>query len=208
VRSKLPSHLRPSAELAERTGVMLYEVIYADPPWWYADRKPGTKFGGGASGHYPLIPDDEMLGLGQWIKTLAADNCAMFVWATGARLDFAIKVIEKWGFRYATVAFTWIKSNKDGSIFSGIGNYTASNAEFCLLGIKGSMLPEGNLVPSVIVEPRRRHSEKPSEVRERIETMYPNTRRVELFARQQNIPGWDVWGNEVRSTIPSGAASP
>jgi len=44
------------------------------------------------------------------------------------------------------------------------------------------------------------HSKKPEEARRRIEALMGNVPRVELFARRP-APGWDVWGNEVDSTI-------
>ena len=44
------------------------------------------------------------------------------------------------------------------------------------------------------------HSKKPDEVRQKIVKLMGDVPRVELFARQQT-PGWDVWGNEVESSI-------
>ena len=44
------------------------------------------------------------------------------------------------------------------------------------------------------------HSKKPDEVRDKIVKLMGDQPRVELFARQQT-PGWDVWGNEVESTV-------
>ncbi len=44
------------------------------------------------------------------------------------------------------------------------------------------------------------HSKKPEETRRRIEALMGDVPRVELFARRP-ASGWDVWGNEVDSTI-------
>lgn len=42
----------------------------------------------------------------------------------------------------------------------------------------------------------KKHSQKPEHVYNMIESMFPNTAKIELFAR--NIrEGWDSWGNEV-----------
>lgn len=46
---------------------------------------------------------------------------------------------------------------------------------------------------------RREHSRKPDDVRYRIEALYPNCSRIELFARHAK-PDWDVWGNQVTSS--------
>jgi len=43
---------------------------------------------------------------------------------------------------------------------------------------------------------RREHSRKPDIIRDEIKRMFPECKRLELFARQQ-YPGWDAWGNEV-----------
>ena len=52
-------------------------------------------------------------------------------------------------------------------------------------------------VKQIVLAPRGRHSEKPAEVRKRIETLRgEGAERIELFARQ-SPEGWDVWGNEV-----------
>ena len=47
---------------------------------------------------------------------------------------------------------------------------------------------------------RREHSQKPDEVRSRIEKMFPNQSKIELFARQKS-PDWAVWGDEVDSDV-------
>jgi site-specific DNA-methyltransferase (adenine-specific) len=175
-----------------------YSVIYADPPWWFANRSANrkTKFGYGAHAHYSVMRDDEILALGDFVQSLAADNCALFLWATGARLDLAMQVLSAWGFRFATVVFVWEKITKRGAAIGGPGYYTSPSCEYVLLGIKGKMQPEKKLLPQLTRHPRLRHSEKPAVFRRRIEQMYPNARRIELFARCSS-DGWDVWGNEV-----------
>jgi hypothetical protein len=56
--------------------------------------------------------------------------------------------------------------------------------------------PPAQRPPSVLESRRRGHSQKPDEIYELIETWYPTSPRVELFARQQR-PGWAAWGDEV-----------
>ena len=51
-----------------------------------------------------------------------------------------------------------------------------------------------------MVETRKReHSRKPDEQYAKIERLYDGP-YLELFARRAR-PGWDVWGNEVASTV-------
>lgn len=56
---------------------------------------------------------------------------------------------------------------------------------------------------SVIVAPKgRRHSEKPRCVYEMLEDMFPNERKLEMFARNDR-PGWDSFGDEVKTDLPA-----
>ncbi|MCX4363291.1 MAG: MT-A70 family methyltransferase, partial [Clostridia bacterium] len=100
-----------------------------------------------------------------------------------------------------TLGFSWVKTNpKNGKPFFGVGYYAKSNCEICLMGIKGKMKPISNAVSSCVISPRREHSRKPDEVRERIVDLFGNVPRIELFARQ-NTDGWDCWGNECKEGI-------
>lgn len=177
-----------------------YQIIYADPPWKYNSRaNHKTRFRGGAEGHYPLMSMADIKALP--IDKLAADNCALFLWCTFPYLDEQIKLFEHWGFKYRTVGFTWVKTNpKNGKPFFGVGYYAKSNAEVCLLGIKGKLKPVSNKVSSVVIEPRGRHYEKPAVVRDKIEELFGDVPRIELFARHK-VDGWDSWGNEVTNDI-------
>ncbi len=49
--------------------------------------------------------------------------------------------------------------------------------------------------------PRREHSRKPDELRERIVRIAGDVPRAELFARQR-APGWSAWGNELACDFP------
>ena len=177
-----------------------YGIIYADPPWKYNSRaNHKTRFRGGACGHYDLMSMEEIKALP--LQEISADNCALFMWCTFPYLDEQIKLFKHWGFKYRTLGFSWIKTNpKNGKPFFGVGYYAKSNAEVCLLGTKGKMKPVSNSVSSCVIAPRREHSRKPDEVRERIVQLFGDLPRIELFARE-NTEGWDVWGNEVESDI-------
>jgi N6-adenosine-specific RNA methylase IME4 len=177
-----------------------YQIIYADPPWKYNSRtNHKTRFRGGAEGHYPLMKmlDIQDLPIGE----LADENCALFLWCTFPYLEEQIKLFKHWGFAYKTLGFSWIKTNPiNAKPFFGVGYYTKSNAEVCLLGIKGKMKPVSNSVSSAIISTRREHSRKPDEARDRIVELYGDVPRIELFARHL-APGWDSWGNEIYEKI-------
>jgi N6-adenosine-specific RNA methylase IME4 len=180
---------------------MKYNVIYADPPWDYSDVHTWRKMGGGVRGKYKTLNVDEICALP--IQDLAADDCVLFCWVTFPNLKEGLRVIEAWGFKYKTIGFTWVKMNKENNKpFFGIGYYTKSNAELCLIGTKGmpSKIKKSDNVSSIVLSKRREHSRKPDEVRSRIVELFGDVPKIELFARQ-SFEGWDVWGNEAPADV-------
>ena len=80
-------------------------------------------------------------------------------------------------------------------MFTGLGYWTRSNPEMCLLATKGKPSRLSKSVRQLIHSPRREHSRKPDEIYDRIEQLLPGP-YVELFARRER-KGWDSWGNEL-----------
>ena len=135
------------------------------------------------------------------VSDLADTDCALFLWATFPQLPEALRLIRAWGFSYKTVAFVWLKTNRKARTwFYGLGFWTRSNAEICLLATKGHPKRQAAHIHQLIVSPVERHSKKPDEARDRIVALMGDLPRIELFARQET-PGWEVWGNEVNSDI-------
>jgi len=176
--------------------VSAYDVVYADPPWPYKDKSINR---GGAARHYTVMTEAEIAELP--VPRLARADSMLFLWATGPNLPMALRVMDNWGFSYRGVGFTWLKSNADNTLFIGMGHYTRSNAEFCLMGKRGKGLRRVDKgIPMAQIHPRMRHSAKPVGFRQSIEWLYGTTvSRVELFARSE-CSRWDSWGNEVENT--------
>ena len=155
---------------------------------------------GAAENHYPTMGIEELCALP--VAELDAPDSALFLWATFPQLPEALRLIEAWGFCYKSVAFVWLKKNrKADSWFYGLGFWTRGNAEICLLATRGHPKRQAANVHQFIISPIEAHSKKPDEAREKIVSLMGDLPRVELFARQ-SPPGWDVWGNEVASTVP------
>ena len=113
----------------------------------------------------------------------------------------ALEVVKAWGFTLKTMkGFTWHKTTKHGKSHFGMGHWTRANTEDCLFAVRGKPKRANADVRQFIEAPRGRHSAKPDEVRERLVRLMGDVPRLEMFAREA-IPGWDVWGNEVESTI-------
>jgi site-specific DNA-methyltransferase (adenine-specific) len=173
----------------------MYSIIYADPPWDNLGYNKGLSGKWCPARHYFVMTNEQIAALP--VSQICNTNAACFLWVTYPSLPAGLSVLGAWGFRYATVAFTWVKTNpKSGTWFFGCGNYTRANPELCLLGVRGTMKRISASVQNLVVAPRGRHSAKPPEVRNRIVELFGDQPRVELFARTPS-PGWVVWGNEV-----------
>ena len=83
-----------------------YCVIYADPPWSFRNwSAKGT--GRNAVSHYDCLDFPAQAALP--IADVAADDCALFLWATDPLLPRAFELMQAWGFKYKTVGFYWVK---------------------------------------------------------------------------------------------------
>ncbi len=156
-----------------------YNIIYADPPWRYNDR--GVP--GGAERHYKTMKLQDIQELP--ISRIAADDCILFIWVKFPLLQEGLDTIKAWGFEYKTIGFNWVKHNKKSmSWFMGIGNYTRSNSELCLIGARGKRLQRKDMgICSVVDTPVYDHSTKPDLVRKQIVKLMGDLPRIELFAR-------------------------
>jgi Transcriptional activator, adenine-specific DNA methyltransferase len=107
-----------------------YQIIYADPPWLF--EKSITKT---FACKYPCLGREELLRVK--VKDISDNDCALFLWVTSRHIPLAIEIIKEWGFDYKTIAFIWVKTSRKGNVNHRLGYWTLSNAEICLLGIKG-----------------------------------------------------------------------
>lgn len=110
-----------------------YKIIYADPPWSYQDPSSNR---GGAIRHYPTMKKVDIEALP--VHQIADKDSILFLWTTMPKLEESFDLIKAWGFEYKTCAFVWVKRNKIAPTwFWGMGRWTRSNAELCLLAVRG-----------------------------------------------------------------------
>lgn len=177
---------------------MKYGIIYADPPWQFKSWS-ATGRGRSAEQHYPVLDTEAIAALP--VRSIARNDCALFLWATSPMLQDAMRVMERWGFAYKTIAIVWTKPQ------IGCGYWTRAQSEYLLLGTIGKPKPVRHDVRQHIHARPLRHSAKPAEVRDRIVALLGALPRVELFARER-VPGWDAVGDEIdgrdiRDALPS-----
>ncbi|MBZ7706755.1 adenine methyltransferase [Klebsiella oxytoca] len=198
-----------------------YSLIMADPPWAYGN----TISNGAAADHYSTMRLIDLKRLPVW--ELAAENAVLAMWYTGTHNQEAIELAEAWGFTVRTMkGFTWVKLNQlaelritkalaEGEVadfydfldllnaetrMNG-GNHTRANTEDLLIATRGAGLERKHAgIKQVVYSPLGAHSEKPWEVRHRLELLYGDVPRIELFSRSA-APGWHHWGNECSSSV-------
>ena len=185
-----------------------YNIILADPPWKFTGLgskgirsakmrkdRPGLHKNITIEEKYPTMSVEELKKLP--VERIAAKDCVLFLWTTDGHLPFALEIMEAWGFRYATVAFIWLKKTTTGKQVCYYGYWTMKGAEMCLLGRRGKPKPELHNIRQITEAKRREHSRKPDEVRNKIVELMGKLPRIELFSREK-VRGWDSWGNEIK----------
>jgi N6-adenosine-specific RNA methylase IME4 len=170
-----------------------FGCILADPPWAF------KTYGGkhttphrGAQDHYVTTITTDLCDIP--VASVAAKDCALFMWTVDSHVPDALELARAWGFEYKTRAFTWRKLTKSGVAKIGMGYWTRKQTEICFLFTRGKPKRLDMGVREIIDAERREHSRKPDEQYERIERLVGGP-YLELFARQSR-PGWSSWGNE------------
>ena len=87
-----------------------YKVIYADPPWKYGNWGKANPKSRPNSKVYPMpyntMNITEIKSLP--IKSLAENNCELYLWTTQKYLPIAFQIIEFWEFKYCQT-LRWCK---------------------------------------------------------------------------------------------------
>ena len=173
-----------------------YKIIYADPAWTYDDKALTGNRGAGCK--YDLMTLEDICNLP--VSQISDDDCILFIWGTWTHIKEVQQVIESWGFEYKTVGFVWVKKFATGKNFIGMGNWTRSNTEYCLIATKGNPKRINAGISQIIESIPDSHSSKPDMVRKRIIELVGDLPRIELFARTK-VHGWDVWGNDEKLNL-------
>ena len=182
--------LGPKGSFAKENKVQAFATILMEPPW---NERGGGKIVRGAQRHYPLLKTREMPRViyqsGVWRP---AENAHLYMWATNQFLDDALWLIKALGFKYKTNV-VWVKQGG-----FGLGQYFRGSHEILLFATRGKgyeVRTQARSIPSVVTAERKRHSEKPEQFYDLIESRSQGP-YVELFCRRPR-EGWTVWGNEV-----------
>jgi len=176
----------------------LYDIIYSDPPWPQRKgnarkvRKNQTK-----ALDYSTCSLDTISELHK--VALSNANCEahnVFMWTIDKFLHETERMMEALGYKLHA-RFVWDKENGVAPAFT-----VRFSHEYLLWFYKPGMMLKPReetrgKYTTLIREKATVHSRKPQAAYEMLEAMFPEARKLEMFARNHR-EGWDCWGNEVK----------
>lgn len=167
-------------------------ILYADPPWTYKNKKTGGSMNSGSVDQYNVMSLADLKNYP--INDLVQDNCICFMWATSPMIIEGHELLNAWGFEYKAAIY-WMK---DGRL--GMGYWIRNQVEILLIGIKGKVPAMRSSKRNCYMLFNKQHSKKPDFFRDLIheETMKMFNRpvRLELFARKR-VKGWQAIGDQL-----------
>jgi len=186
---------------------MKHQVIIADPPWGFDDglKKMKRKVKRSAASHYRTMTTKQVAELP--VKDLADPaGCLLALWVPGSMLEDGLMVMKAWGFKLKQI-FVWVKLKKayakeadwNNSTRVGMGRLFRQSHEIALICTSGKSvykLLKNKAQRSVAFDLNLGHSIKPPTLHRRLDKMFPDAAKVELFARR-SMPGWTVLGDGI-----------
>lgn len=173
-----------------------YNLIYSDPPWKQSKggKKSVREKSSGTALDYPVISLEEIEEHLRQADSLADENSILFLWTIDKYLFEAQQIAEKYGYKLHA-RMIWNKVTGIPAAFT-----VRYGHEYLLYMYKGKLIPvakdERGKIHTVFTEQVKKHSQKPDKAYEIIERLYPDARKLEMYARRTR-EGWDCWGNEV-----------
>lgn len=178
---------------------MKFQLFYTDFPWKHNARRNPSKFGSGSEGQYPTMNAEEIeIYLRQLRLMEDPEGSIWHMWVAALWIPRAFDIFRRCGLVYHSPGFVWKKLSRNGNEKNFPGCTFAQNCEYSYVFRSGKKFhwPAKPLVSNFLEAPIREHSRKPDEFRTRLEMLYPNLSKVEVFARQ-TFPGWHSIGNEI-----------
>ena len=181
---------------------MKYRCLIADPPWEFSQKWKRTKEGQvarGAGEHYDLLTIEDLIEMGPLVRDVAEDASILALWCPSSLPDQGLRVMAAWGFVQKQI-WTWMKMGPGGRAF-GLGKLARGCTEHAFVGVRGGIYEhlKDRSQRTGFMAPALAHSQKPVNVHQMLDTMFPEGGRLEMFARRA-YPSWTTIGNEDPST--------
>jgi len=181
-----------------------FDVIVIDPPWRIR--------GGQRNSDSPFMFSNNKFTLeydtlsNQEIKDIPVEKLSRkgfcFLWVLSSTMSVGYECLRKWGYECVD-HLVWVKTTHGGrKAMVSHGFYFLHSTETCLVGYK---CPPGERVEyrskvsnDLIIADIRKKSQKPDQLYTIIDLMMPGAKKVEIFARNNNLrQGWLSLGNQI-----------
>jgi N6-adenosine-specific RNA methylase IME4 len=186
---------------------MKFNVIVCDPAWGFNDnlKKMKKNVRRSASSQYKTMSVPQIAALP--VADIADQaGCLLALWVPGSMLVHGLDVMHAWGFSLKQT-WVWVKLKKKYAVEKdwnrstrvGMGRLFRQSHEIALIGTSGkSVYPflKDHSQRSVAFDLNQGHSTKPSTLQNRLEKMFPDAEKLELFARRIK-PGWTCLGDGI-----------
>jgi N6-adenosine-specific RNA methylase IME4 len=173
-----------------------YDLIYTDPAWKQTKgnvRK--CRPNQGKELDYSTLSLEEIKDIHRQAITLCNPKHNIFMWTIDKYLHDTENVMKELGYELHA-RIIWDKTNGVAPAFT----VRYSHEYLLWFYKKGNILMPCNeyrgKYTTVLRETATKHSKKPVCAYEMLELMFPNTNKLEMFARNTR-DNWDCWGNEV-----------
>lgn len=176
-----------------------YDLIVTDPPWQQAKggKKNVRPQSSGTELDYPVCSLEDIKEHLRQASSICGDNSILFLWTIDKYLFEAQKMAEELGYKLHA-RMVWNKVTGIPAAFT-----VRYGHEYLLYMYRGKFTPVATeargKIHTVFEERVKRHSQKPDISYEIISQLYPNARKLEMYARTERV-GFDCWGNEVPIT--------
>jgi N6-adenosine-specific RNA methylase IME4 len=202
---------------------MKFNIICCDIPWTFNDKLSMSEVKRGAESQYSVLDQSNLIKLP--VKEIVAEDSLLCLWVPSSLLKEGLEIMNAWGFRQ-TQTFVWVKTKKNplkdfvkelykdftlenftkhvsdfnlnNSLAFFMGHLFRQTHEICLIGVKGKIYNKlkNKSQRSVCLDVSLKHSAKTEILQDRLDLMFPEESKLEMFARRQR-QGWTCIGNEV-----------
>lgn len=168
----------------------------ADPPWKQSrgGKKSVRENSSGMELPYKTMELSDIKEHINIAYNLMPDNGIFFLWAIEKYLPEAEQIAKDVGFKLHA-RMIWNKVTGIPAAFT-----IRFGHEYLLYMYKGKFTPvaksERGKIHSVFEEKPKRHSQKPEVAYRIIERLYPDSNKLEMYARKERS-GWDCYGDEI-----------
>lgn len=172
-----------------------YDLIYTDPPW--PQKKGGVRKcrpNQTRSLDYNTMSLEDIEEIHRNINKIQSSKCNVFMWTIDKYLLNTEAMMDRLGYTLHT-RMIWDKENGVAPAFT----VRFSHEYLLWFYRKGCILKPcpsmRGKYTTVFREKSVKHSQKPYCVYEMMNNMFPDAKKIELFARKE-IENWDCWGND------------